>query len=859
MAITTAPQSGGMPSGQIYGAGIQQPALNPIGQALFNVADTYLQTQTNKKIAQRQLEGQIAGQTAEGLERVRNEETFLNQIFGKSATLQGAEQSFATAAVIDKFNDLNGELATNLYTKKPQEFEAYVKRELEPLLATGDPELDLTMLEATRDLQNSLFSNYAKLRHEHEQELYIQSQTAKTLAKVDSTKNSGDLRKLGLHYLEMSNADKASQQVMISQILGEVQRGERESIQAIKPLLLDKDNPLDLKIDDLNRLRNALITSDSDAVDAERKEQAYARAYSLRQIETAAKDINTSQEDIVQMVIAHREDFGFEDDSNFGKWVADFDNLELPATTDNFALGYQFQNLKNMAKNPETDISELFIQLKNFGQTYGGFLSESEQQSLGATLANLENNIRTAELRNTQSTELDPQALAIARVELQTALADVNSSPEVISQLAMRVAELGGDIGSKTEAGLHEKAINHSLRQVQALHILDIVMNPDFNDVFYISNSDASVLEDVYNFGLGQLMSNSQATPEIVEQERIRLVNRLPVLNDLRNEFSLNLGSLLDQTGVPKESSIQTINTLMGMVNEGADTEKASRYLTEANDLKFKAIRDRVESGMPVAEAIMDFHHNEERLARETRLLPKLKEMYDSRDYDRDFKAVADSFGIGSSSSRNYTVAQTQLVLEVREEMARIAARNPRADYKVKDLRERAISNLKETRFDNVIGLTKDRIQDSPTLGVRQNTLTHTETLPNQINYFLRRQEKDIPLIDKNDTMIYNPLNDTLTVFRTSGEFTEGRGTLVLPLDSIEREWVNSFTYRREAGRLENQRERAMTNYEAAMGLRRDYNQWGAGTRAATGWALPEYIQETEEFRQRREQFIENQ
>ena len=269
MAITTAPQSGGMPSGQIYGAGIQQPALNPIGQALFNVADTYLQTQTRKKIAERQLEGQLAGQTAEGLERVRNEETFLNQIFGKSATLQSAEQSFAKASVTDKFNDLQGKMVSEEWFKlKPDEFKNRVQDELSPLLATGDSELDLMMFEATANVRDRLISRYADLHHQYEQELSIQADNASLFSKLEDIRNSKpeDLEASKQEYFnlvyQIGNKSKAGLSTIYTQALAELQRGDSTTFDLIAPYLGNAEEfPFDVK--QTNTLLNAKQSLDS--------------------------------------------------------------------------------------------------------------------------------------------------------------------------------------------------------------------------------------------------------------------------------------------------------------------------------------------------------------------------------------------------------------------------------------------------------------------------------------------------------------------------------------------------------------------------------------------------------------------
>ena len=329
MSITTAPQSGGMPSGQIYGAGVPQPSISPVGEALFKVADTYLQTQTNKKIAQRNLEGQIAGQTREGLDRVRSQETFLNQIFGKSATLQGAEQAFATAAITDKFNDLHGRLQTDqLFAKKPEEFNKIVQKELEPFLATGDAGLDSLMLQNTYDLQNKLFNNYSKMHHEYEQELYIQGVTADTLAKVESAKNSEDLTNLAQFYYKTANSGEVGRDILVSQVIGELQRGETTSYMAIKGLFEDTNNPLKLTIPQRNNILNQVQNLGNRAGSGtETFNQELDRKVQVQEIERMLQNPDVPLQDVIQGYNILLEQETFEGRFDLNKFQSSVTNL----------------------------------------------------------------------------------------------------------------------------------------------------------------------------------------------------------------------------------------------------------------------------------------------------------------------------------------------------------------------------------------------------------------------------------------------------------------------------------------------------------------------------------------------------
>ena len=263
MSISTAPQSGGMPSGQIYGAGVPEPAISPVGEALFKVADTYLKTQTNKKIAQRNLEGQIAGQTREGLDRVRSQETFLNQIFGKSATLQGAERSFAETAVTDKFNDLSGRLKSEQQFKlKPKEYSDLLTKELQPLLATGDAELDTLMLESSSKVREALINNYNRMHHEYEQETYLASKTANIQAKKEEVGNGLASSEDYLSLLNrIANESEAGVGLVYTQALGELQRGDSTTFDLIQPSFTDENLNV-FNNQQVNNLLNAKVSYD---------------------------------------------------------------------------------------------------------------------------------------------------------------------------------------------------------------------------------------------------------------------------------------------------------------------------------------------------------------------------------------------------------------------------------------------------------------------------------------------------------------------------------------------------------------------------------------------------------------------
>jgi len=854
MSISTAPQSGGMPSGQIYGAGVPQPSISPVGEALFKVADTYLQTQTNKKIAQRNLEGQIAGQTREGLDRVRSQETFLNQIFGKSATLQGAEQAFATAAITDKFNDLHGRLQTDqLFAKKPEEFNKIVQKELEPFLATGDAGLDSLMLQNTYDLQNKLFNNYSKMHHEYEQELYIQGVTADTLAKVESAKNSEDYQKLANYYYQLANSGEVGKQALISQLLGEVDRGESTSVIAARGFVEDPDNPLNLSIEDRNKLLRSINKHDENEVESLRKAQTMARAYSLSNIQAAAEDVTTDFSDLTQMIEQHRNEFGFDDDRNFGKWVSEFSRLELSPNVDSFVKGYELDRLKSMSKDPNTSPQDMMVSLENYMEKYNGVLTDSDKEQLGALYSRLNDNILSAE----QAVDFDPIRYAQLQEDLNILMENPTSNVEEVASVVSELVESGGDAGSKTEANLLRNVFQHSMRQNKANENLAILSDPSFKDVLVI---EGDVAEDTYLIGMHNLQNNPNLSPEGAQAGEIHLLNRLPVIPNVKKELQAGLQVLVNPDSTPNANAVQTLTKLQGMYQEAADSGRIQRYLTEAETNLFMEINDRLDSGMDINEAILDYHVRTVGREAEGRLPTNLKNMYGSnpREFDKDFKKVSKAFDLGSTSSRKRTLAQVNTVGLVREEMARIARRNPDSEFTLDNLREMAINNIKDRSFDGVTNLPRERIAESRTLAIRQNSLMHKEDLRNQINYYLSRKQKDIPYFNENDKMVYNPLNDSLMIFRTSGEgFEQGSGTVILDLKEIEDEWSNSFTYKVAVSRFHRHFNNSARDIDAAMGFSRDYSQRGASWRAATSWALPQYQQEALDMQERRERFIQ--
>ena len=260
MAITTAPQAGGMPSGQIYGAGLQPQQQNPLAGALLSIGNRYLETQTNKKIAEKQLEGQLAILSGASIESVRSQETFLNQIFGKSATMEGAEQAYAKASVVNAFNDLTSEVDQFGYKMKPEEFNKHVKDRLAPLTVTGDAALDSQMQMAMLDLNQKIYGHYAKRRHAYEQEEYISSNTALIQSEVEKTAKTGDVRTLKATYEKLDQDGEVGRKLVYTQALAELRRGDTTTYDLIRPYF-DDENVFKFDNAQINNLKNAFGSS----------------------------------------------------------------------------------------------------------------------------------------------------------------------------------------------------------------------------------------------------------------------------------------------------------------------------------------------------------------------------------------------------------------------------------------------------------------------------------------------------------------------------------------------------------------------------------------------------------------------
>lgn len=181
--------SGGT-QGSVVGAHVpaqQDTAMSGLFRVVAKVGSNYLKEQTTKELAKRNMEGQQAIASGTSLEEIKSEESWVNKIYGSSATLDGARQAQAEASFYNGFNDLVGQM-DELKTQSPEEFNKYITTNYSKFL-TKDDEVNQAVLTQTSKFRSKLMNIHAKEHTAWVQEENIKGVTAQITARTESSKN----------------------------------------------------------------------------------------------------------------------------------------------------------------------------------------------------------------------------------------------------------------------------------------------------------------------------------------------------------------------------------------------------------------------------------------------------------------------------------------------------------------------------------------------------------------------------------------------------------------------------------------------------------------------------------------------
>lgn len=198
---------GGMEGGGVGSA----PQINPSTQddgtfnLLMKMGETVLAPMIQKRQSDLFLQGAQRVAQGEALKDIVDEQPWYTQIFGESASIQGA-RTVAQVAQVDKFNaELMGNM-DELAALSPEEVGATVNRKMQEFL-TGDPLADAVIQQKMVEASGTFYTTHAKANYK-----YVQN-TMKSQVTGMMIQSAGMFQQAARHRAEGTLSDKDWMQV----------------------------------------------------------------------------------------------------------------------------------------------------------------------------------------------------------------------------------------------------------------------------------------------------------------------------------------------------------------------------------------------------------------------------------------------------------------------------------------------------------------------------------------------------------------------------------------------------------------------------------------------------------------------
>lgn len=228
----------------------EESIITPLANAAKQVADSALQSKFNEEVQKKQMEAEQRFKSGETVEEFREKESWVNTIFGKSASLETAIGLQAEASYYNGYSDIMSKMEE--YSKvSPEEFSGLITDTYSSYL-TGDPDVDSLIRQRTKASRDSLMKAHARGHQKFVQQQQRKStldlvrakQSAYELALKDEmlfgdAESFTNLRKqqvadLSEFYYTVATQGENEASVVANQVLLSLQQGDATAYEAIK-------------------------------------------------------------------------------------------------------------------------------------------------------------------------------------------------------------------------------------------------------------------------------------------------------------------------------------------------------------------------------------------------------------------------------------------------------------------------------------------------------------------------------------------------------------------------------------------------------------------------------------------------
>ena len=276
--------------GSVTGAYVpeqEQGAMGGLLNTLTKVSSQYVQKQTNKEIAKKQMEGQQAIAQGKSLNDIKDGDSWVNYIFGDSATLEGARSAQAEASFLNGYSDLIGQM-DELKSMPPEEFNNYITQHYSKYL-TGDAQVDSAVMSNTSKIRQGLMKTHTGEHTAWVQEENIKAITDLTRAKVEASTNAIasvaafedrdqvemqrdlEVKELSDYLTSVASKGKAEQNNIAQQVILDLQNGQDLSYEATKEYSFSNE-----EMSKINSAKRALDKARKSKLTAQQQEQRAA-------------------------------------------------------------------------------------------------------------------------------------------------------------------------------------------------------------------------------------------------------------------------------------------------------------------------------------------------------------------------------------------------------------------------------------------------------------------------------------------------------------------------------------------------------------------------------------------------------
>lgn len=166
-------------NGTVHGTYDTSTMPNPLGDALYKIADQVIKVQSNKERAKKVMEGKKAIQQGATVQELREEDSLFNKMFlDNSATMEGAISQEVDNLVSSKYLEMSQKIADptnpNFRTMRPEEFSSLLT-DIEGEMLTGDVYRDAAFLKKWQDKSKALVTTQTKAHFDHATDLNVKA------------------------------------------------------------------------------------------------------------------------------------------------------------------------------------------------------------------------------------------------------------------------------------------------------------------------------------------------------------------------------------------------------------------------------------------------------------------------------------------------------------------------------------------------------------------------------------------------------------------------------------------------------------------------------------------------------------